>query len=381
MNKYKIVIRGGYGLYNFGDDALIVALYQYLINNGLSKEDVALMCVPSKYLHRQLDNPLLIDYNAIKSDISIDHLIYGGGTQFYSFNSQNSKKLKELLLKNPFDIFQKIRNRIIIYYRKRFIENKFEIADYAKNIYQIGIGVGPFMSKNSKIENKTADLFRRSKYLSVRDEFSYAKCKEWGAHNFVQSPDLCYIMDISKYQMNRVSVRKIAVIVRDWNHTGASEYYDKVSSFVEEYRIKGYEVQYISLDKKSDKFWTKFLNAKNENFIQWDSDKMTFENFYEKLSQFDLVITARFHGAVFASMMNIPFITIEVEQKLRMIAEKYSGGAYVWTNKFDLDELDEHVSKIEGAYESHKEIVESVSRENRNIVTNQYKYLLKSICQ
>ena len=108
---------------------------------------------------------------------------------------------------------------------------------------------------------------------------------------------------------------------------------------------------------------------------------MTFENFYIRLSQFDLVITARFHGAVFASMMNIPFITIEVEQKLRMIAENYSGGAYVWTSKFDLNELNEHVSSIESAYVSHKEVVERVSRENRNIVTNQYKYLLKSICQ
>lgn len=381
MNKYKIVIRGGYGLYNFGDDALIVALYQYLMNNGLSKKDVALMCVPSNYLNQQLDNPLLIDYNTIKSDISIEHLIYGGGTQFYSFDSQNARKVRDILLKNPLSIFEKIKNRIILYRRSKYVENKFNIANYASHIYQIGVGVGPFSKTDSAVENKTADLFKKSDFVSVRDVFAFNKCKDWGVTNVSQSPDLCYIMDVSAYSNKSNSIKNIAVIVRDWNHTGADKYYTQVSKFVEEYRRLGYHVQYISLDKKMDIYWMKFFKDKNEDYIQWDSDIMTFDNFYKKLSGFELVITARFHGAIFASMMGIPFITIEVEQKLRMVAENYKAGAYVWDNNFELYQLQNHITAIESNYEQHKNVIQKNSLVFKNLVTQQYNDLLKKLCQ
>jgi len=379
-NKINIGIRGGYGLYNFGDDALIVALYQNLLANDISEEDIYLFCIKNDYLNKQLNNPNVIDYNHLDSSVEIKHLIYGGGTQFYSFDTDNQKKIKDILIKNPFLIFSKIRNQIILLLRKRFIESKFEIADYAKKIYLLGVGVGPFSKVNSTIENKTANLFKKADFISIRDTFSAEKCKEWKVKEFMHSPDLCYSMDVSKYLTHNSSLKKIGIVVRDWNHTGAQDYYDKLIQFVQILREKKYEVMFISLDKRSDIFWTKYFIESKESFIQWDADKMTFDEFYTQFSDFDLHITARFHGAVFASMFHIPFITIEVEQKLRMIAENYHGGAYCWKNDFDLDKITRLVEKVEADYVEHKKVIITNTDKYKEIVQEQYKELIKKIC-
>ena len=379
--KIKIGIRGGYGLYNFGDDALIVALYQNLLSNSISKNDILLFCTKSKYLNKQLNNPNIADYNQLNSSIQIDHLIYGGGTQFYSFHQNNQKKLKDIVLKDPTQIFSKIKNQITLLLRKKYIESKFQIADFAKNIYLIGVGVGPFSTENNLIETKTANLFRKSKFISVRDQFSYDKCREWQISEFMKSPDLCYIIEVSAYLNKSNSLKKIGVIVRDWNHTGSHAYYDKIIAFVKKLRTENYDVVFISMDKKSDIFWTKYFIDHKENYIQWNADKMTFEDFYALLSQFDLHITARFHGAVFASMLHIPFITIEVEQKLKMIADNYEGGAYCWENDFDLNNLEKLVGRVNLNYLHHKESVIKNTSKNKEIVHQQYQELIKEICK
>ncbi|WP_312993432.1 polysaccharide pyruvyl transferase family protein [Chryseobacterium flavum] len=377
----NIGIRGGYGLYNFGDDALLVALYQNFLANNISEEDIYLLCVKSNYLNKQLKNPKVIDYNQLDSSIEIQHLIYGGGTQFYSFDTDNRKKIKDILIKNPLFIFSKIRNQIILLLRKRFIENKFEIADYAKKIYLLGVGVGPFSKINHTIESKTANLFKKASFISIRDTFSSEKCKEWGVKEYMHSPDLCYSMDVSSYFNESSSLKKVGVVVRDWNHTGSQDYYDKLIRFVEKLRNEKYEVTFISLDKRSDVFWTKYFVENKENFIQWDADRMTFDEFYGLFSQFDLHITARFHGAVFASMFHIPFITIEVEQKLKMIAENYEGGAYCWKNDFDLEKIMNLVKKVESDYLQHKKVIINNTAQYKEIVQEQYKELIKKICK
>ncbi|WP_345992286.1 polysaccharide pyruvyl transferase family protein [Chryseobacterium sp. Chry.R1] len=376
----KIGIRGGYGLYNFGDDALLVALYQNLLSNNISESDIYLLCTKSKYLNKQLNNPNVIDYNHLDSSVDIEHLVYGGGTQFYSFDTDNQKKIKDILIKNPLLIFSKIKNQFILLLRKRFIESKFEIADHANKIYLLGVGVGPFSKVNHTIENKTANLFKKASFISIRDTFSAKKCEDWGIKEFMHSPDLCYSMDVSKYLNQSDSLKKIGVVIRDWNHTGAQDYYDKLIQFVKILREKKYKVVFISLDKRSDKFWTKYFLENNESFIQWDADKMTFDEFYMQFSDFDLHITARFHGAVFASMLHIPFITIEVEQKLSMIAENYRGGAYCWKNDFDLDKITDLVEKVEADYVEHKKVIITNTAKFKGIVQEQYKELIKKIC-
>lgn len=375
----KIGIRGGYGLYNFGDDALIVALYEYLLFHGVPKEDIYLICHKCDYLNQQLDTPNVIDYNKIPSSFAVEHLVYGGGTQFYSFPINMRSKLKTILVENPLQIFSKIRNQIVLQLQKRYVENKFEIAKHAENVYLVGIGVGPFNGEEQSMENKTAALFSTAKFISVRDSFSYEKCREWNVQECILSPDLCYGMDVSQYHNKRTALKRIGIIVRDWNHTATKNYYISIALFVNQLRKDGYDVKYISLDKKSDKYWKNFFKEHNEEYIQWDADKMTFCEIYNLLSQFDLHVTARFHGAVFASLLHIPFITIGIEQKLSMIARNYEGGAYCWESSFKLEQLRNFVEKIRLEYKQHKENVVRQTDIYQERVQAQYKELINRI--
>ena len=65
-----------------------------------------------------------------------------------------------------------------------------------------------------------------------------------------------------------------------------------------------------------------------------DPNNDNINDFIAKHYNFDLVITARFHGAVFASLIGKPFITIGIEPKLEMISiwfdREFLGFGYIF---------------------------------------------------
>lgn len=358
MNK-KIIIRGGYGLSNFGDDALMVTIYNH-ISQITNQSKITLLCKKVGYIEKLLPEAKVINYNKIK-DSSLNGcstLVYGGGTQFYSFERKKENKITKLFLyprKTLNNLVVKIRKKI---WGSKYIENKFAIAEHFDNIILIGIGLGPFQASNSRIEEKTKLLLNRARYVSVRDEFALNKCEEWGVPNYTYTPDICYSFKspfLETYKNASNAVRKIGVIVRDWAHDEKGEqYYTTLCKSVELLRAEGFDVKFIIFDQDSDLFWLKLLKKQESSFLAWNPNKHSIDGFLEELSNFDLFITARFHGAVFASLLGKPFITVEVEQKLRMIHESFPQGSACWKQGFDTTELLEFVKDMDEKYLQYK---------------------------
>lgn len=351
--KSNIVIRGGYGFGNFGDDALM-----YTITTEFQEvsQEIILLCQSASYINKILPEIKVVDYHKLKEPIYSTLLVYGGGTQFYHFkkNKINKGLINKIL--NPKYIKSYINKRIL---KKKIIENKFQISNYAQNIALVGVGVGPFDVENSSVEKQTADLFSKSKFIGVRDAFAMNKAKEWGVKNPILSPDICYSFKskfLETYTNNSDGIKKIGVIVRDWNYAnGGGEYYEKLQEASEKLKNDGYLVTYILFDTQSDPYW---YSKKDElNMIVWNPEKDTFDSFLEKISEFDLFVTARFHGAIFASLLQTPFITIEVEQKLKFIAETYNQSSYCWEKPFDLEDLYSKINLINENYNERKKFV------------------------
>ncbi len=85
--------------------------------------------------------------------------------------------------------------------------------------------------------------------------------------------------------------------------------------------------------------------SESARVIIWDPVKHDVHGFCEMLGEFDLIITARYHGAVLAALHHIPFISIGIEPKLEMIARLY--GMPVWEYPYAPERLTEAVRAVE----------------------------------
>jgi len=358
MNKRaRVLVRGSYGVGNFGDDILMIAIYR-LLKECYDSEEITFLSPQSRYIQKMEPEIRTTDYRS--KLYSVDLEVYGGGTQFYSFYQ---KKSKRSISKS---IFKAIRypHKLFYYMLDRYWNNHPKISRRAA----IGIGVGPFVSKSAE-ETTAKILLSNMDYIAVRDDHSYSLLKKWGIPQVSYWTDLAYTEHIwPGFSNSDLSLdwklRRIGIIIRDWPHTMEGAAYQKpLKSVVQELRVQGYHVVYI-LFKKSDVQWIETLNEMKEEYILWDPERESVKSFFSTLNEFDCFISARYHGAVIGTILGKPVICIEVEQKLRLISEILSKKRFLWKQPFISKECINLIKEIDANYQSvMQDIADTRARE------------------
>lgn len=370
--KYNIVVRGGYGFENFGDDALMYVIHQKLIE-FVSEKQIAYLCNDSHYLEKIVNSSDVIGFEKLDDiKISSNLLLYGGGTQFYAFKKESLLTKFKRNLTHPKVLIKLMVNKLnyILKYNKK-TDNKYIIRNLFKKTAAISVGVGPFLSDSDDVENNTKKLFKKMDFVAIRDIFSEIKCKEWGLTSFNKYPDACYSFDLeilNKNKPERVNkvYNKVGVIVRDWNHTSKErQYYKELIRAVKNLRDDDFYVKFIVF-ASSDIEWIDNLKHNKEDFLFWNPYKESIDEFIKQLNGFDVFITARFHGAVFSSLLGKPFISISVEQKLKMIHQEFKDGSLLWSYPFNKEEIMNNVKQICGHYiEYENAVIKEKKRKNK----------------
>lgn len=364
-----IVIKGAYGCGNFGDDALMLAAYE-IVKRSFDSESIIFVCRDSDYIQKIIPDAKIFPQNSMEVK-NADIIVYGGGTQFYSFPLTSKRGVRILfsrIMRNairPIRLGQKVFRKI----------TKTSLLSSNSRGVAIGIGIGPFV-ENCKYMHRIKELFTCMDYVAVRDCDSYDLCKQWGLHNVSLRADLCYLPGLWKVDASELSrdntkreMRKIGVIPRDWPHTVEGDSYaEPLFQVVQELRTAGKKVEFISFASRSDIEWAKRLKDKDEQFKTWNSEKCTISEFMELLFGYDAFITARYHGAVFASILGKPVVCIEVEQKLRLVSELFGDGARLWTYPFSASECLRHISNLEGDYSEALQCLSRVVKESGALV-------------
>jgi hypothetical protein len=130
--NFDYVIKGAYGTGNFGDDALFDVIHRALPKNA----SIAVIAKNASYLEKTYNN-VIVFLPTDNVHIHCDTLLYGGGTQFYSFSKTSSTwhKIKYHLM-HPTYIPNKLLNRLLkISFNKKV---------------GLGLGLGPFCDYSSK---------------------------------------------------------------------------------------------------------------------------------------------------------------------------------------------------------------------------------------
>jgi polysaccharide pyruvyl transferase WcaK-like protein len=357
LEKEKIIgVKGAYGEQNFGDDAIMLFLYRWFKKK---KIDVVFIGKPNSYVNKLFPGCNYI-LKGEEHKYDFDLLILGGGTQAFSFSKVSKlEKLKGylwILLSEPKKGLLKLAH---------FLKNKIiETNPSSQNLIGLGIGFGPFL-KGSKIQVDTEQLIKRMEVLYVRDSLSYEFASQHNNNTYLYS-DICYltdIMDLPKRKNKRNTIKSIGVIIRDWKHDDSgNKYYQKLQTQILELRNDGYIVQYILF--KEENYWIKYLRKNDEQYIIWQPNEQSIEDFIEVLGTFDLFISARFHGVIFGALLGIPSISIEVEQKLALVSRMIYGHELVWKQPFNSEELRELLSRSQIEYDSLIQKINESNREN-----------------
>lgn len=344
----RVLIRGCIGNKNFGDDLLIYAI-SLAMTQVSDKCDYYFLAENIKYLDNIVDDIKIVKSCELKG--KFDAIIYAGGTQFASFKNKTDRSfpaIKRLLyyIQNPGILCLRLLNKLGL------------ITFSYKKIIFVGIGVGPFYKKDNYY-NSTIQLLQSAEILIVRDLLSCRICEE-NKIKYILGSDLVYSIPLyfwDKYKNNNhrnSRITSVAIIFRDWKFTDDDGKF--IHSIVE--LTKYHDITFFSFADYADQECYQYLVANNFNVKQWEPNVMSLDSFMNELQKCDLFITARYHGAVVATLMNKPFITIGIEPKLEMIAELFEMPC--WHYPYDISECMGYIKKIQGEYTQIQERIELI---------------------
>lgn len=334
MNRLytHIAVRGGYGYANFGDDCLMVACHE-ILKRSFAQSEYAFLCNDLEYPCKLVPGIRTLP-NIMEVNIKCDLLLFGGGTQFYSF----PKPLSWYWMKGSYAFShpKEILSRLYgAYTRQTSIHGGLTAA--------LGIGFGPF-ARWSIVSQRAKKLARNLDFLAVRDVASASLCKNWGVKSFIHRSDLCFwpsLMNsfgLQAASSPRSSFRSLGLIVRDWKHDIIGDsYHTQAIDVARRAQNLGLEVSFILFAGAKDAIWSSRIRTEFP-VLSWDPYRFAVSAFLDELNRFDILVTARYHGAVFASLLGIPFISIGIEPKLILAAQMLGVGEYIWKFPFNADD-------------------------------------------
>ena len=361
---------GGYGHRNLGDDALMLVSFSILRKCTDPNKITVIVRKPApdyKYIKRFAPGCDVVGIWPGQA-VECDRLIYGGGTMYRAFpgiRSSSSSKAARALAACA------CRPRRVIH---RLLHGSASLSVYplisANHSFALGIGVGPFMNGRHGI-TAAQQALSGCKYVSVRDSYSETICRQWGMRNVVRRADPCFCPALwSNGFLKRVGphgrARRVGVVVREWKHTDiGAGYGPTLGRAVNRLRKTGYDVKYVFFQEEPS--WRRVLARSGDDVLAYSPDSTTVEQFVDKLRQFDLIITSRAHGAIFASVLGIPCVCIEIEAKLREICVSLRGGGRIWSPPFEEDALVAAVEEMVGNLQMYSELTCKAAGENAGL--------------
>jgi polysaccharide pyruvyl transferase WcaK-like protein len=199
--------------------------------------------------------------------------------------------------------------------------------------YILNVGAGPIRRPLSKLFIRLA--LRLADYVSFRDQKSKVLAQGIGFLGEAQvCPDCVYGLDVSTYLASRIEVRNEPLVglspmaycdPRHYWLQDQAAYDALVRKFVlfGAWLAERYRVTLFSTDIWTDAQTLGEVDAALKREIDTDHARLTthepikaLESLLPVMSSMDYIITCRFHGVVFAHIMNIPVIAISHHPKV-----------------------------------------------------------------
>lgn len=323
MNKGRVLVLGAYGDANIGDDLLLEMVIDLLLTNGFHSNKIIVAGRRSSYMSKLFDGIKVIKLARVRF-VRSDYVILGGGTQFFSFSSQPK-------IENRIKVYLKIlfQDPIILYeILKSGFRPKLKVIKIA-----MSIGLGPFYNQIS--ENRIKSKLSSFDQIFCRDSQSLFYCEKWGISAQLTA-DLC-LSDLFRqkysndHKFSAGSKKVIGIVLRDWIQNDNGEIINtKMLDYISEnddHIVKIFIFSKFKDSKLIGRIYESGLVGE-ENIHVWDPDTGDFKTYLKTISFCDIIITTRYHAAIFALNYSIPAICLAIDPKLKYLVQEVDGFTY-----------------------------------------------------
>lgn len=291
MSK-RVCISGYYGFSNFGDEAILDVLVEYL------KQKEADITIFSK-------NPIVtatkhrvkcvksFDFLSVMRMIKDADVLFSGGGSLL----QDKTSLKSLF----YYLF------VIIY----ALYCKKQVVIFAQ-------GIGPI--KNKIAQFITAQVLKKCDIVTVRDDASLFLIRGWGVIADKVNDPIWNLTVPQNFQKDKIGIqlRKDPYLTND--------FLDELASLVLHY-FSGYEIDIFSYQDSMDyeicKNFRDILRAKNPACKIKLYNALTNQEIINKTAELKYMIAMRFHACLLALKLGIKTIAINYDIKVKTLANEF----------------------------------------------------------
>ncbi len=289
----KAVISGYYGFKNFGDEAILSVLVDYLKSRGIES---TVITFDPEFTHKKnnVNTVQTFDISNILHTLKdADILISGGGSLLQDVTSLKSLLYYSLII----SLAQILKKKTIIFAQ----------------------GIGPLNSKLSQIIVRK--LLKSCDMVTVRDKNSLKLLNSWD----IKATEVCdpiFSVEIPKPQKRNV----VTVQLRDFS-TLTDDFLDILAdNIINNYQNK--EIEILSLQDNIDlpiceKFNT-LLKSKAKNITSKVVANCDNEKIIQKISSSETLIAMRFHALLIAIKSSTKTLAINYDIKVEKLANDYN---------------------------------------------------------
>jgi len=194
-----------------------------------------------------------------------------------------------------------------------------------KKIFYIGVGA------ETAISSGHLELMAQAKLIAIRSPEQLEKIKAIN-ENTIAIPDLVYALQGEVINSNKISksvlvLPNIEVVPNHthphWKHSSWAYFKSEFSQFLDELVASGYNLSFFSMceNKSMSDAWAaseiiNMMQKRSTNYqLPFISEEMG--NLTQLLSQYEVIITQRFHGIILSEMMKTPYISVHHHDKLK----------------------------------------------------------------
>ncbi|UHD16240.1 polysaccharide pyruvyl transferase family protein [Thiocapsa bogorovii] len=332
-----------------------------LLRKVFPPEAITVQCFDAMYLEKHL--PGIRTVSATAQVVDADLLVYGGGTQFYSFPLTGTRvsvyRRQRLLraLARP--------HHVLRYLLDKHAPPQTQIQRVTRHSAAVAVGIGPFMPDSIQ-EDKARAVLSNLEFISVRDPASLDVCTDWGREDVILGSDICFLPGLLKLTtderlyapVRNKAGKNIGIVFRRWPHSQEGAAYVKpLVQAASHLRTLGYHVTWISFCKTEDAQIIGELGEAANSILYWTPEQLDVPQFLAILARFDCFITARYHGAVFSTLLRKPCVCVEVEQKLALASECFGMRPYLWEQPFRTNNC---IAAIDAIFTNYSHCVQQI---------------------
>lgn len=316
----NVILAGYFGRANIGDDALLKVsathVRRALPGNALCIErDAEYLRVLTPDINLGAVAP-----SARADEVSNRITVYCGGTQFFQFKKATfGEKVKywrgqaRISLKSTLkELSSVIKGRV----------NPSRSGPSEQIL--VGIGVGPIAT-----ESYAASLISRlatAQEIWVRDKASLSFLTGNGLRAKFGA-DICFSSEMLGILPSLEALspeRDVTIICRDWQ-LDQCDVTRRLIELGRQLRARGLGVQFCLFSHAEDSVSESIILGAGFPLQKWGDDGWDITEFLKNTFRTKLVISARYHGAIFSALLGIPVCVVDIEQKLSELSTQSEG--------------------------------------------------------